>query len=98
MKNMWSLTFGPGRSQPPLSIVLLFSSCSTGAREMNFQLLTLAWWWGAGYPSTYCLARGLYRGRHTSASLLILLHIVAGRDYRGLPRSVGPAWGLSAQG
>lgn len=36
--------------------------------------------------------------RHTSASLLIPLHIMAGRDYGGLPPSVGPAWGLSAQG
>lgn len=44
-KNMWSLTFGPGRSQPPLTIVLLFSSCSTGAWEMNFQLFTLAANW-----------------------------------------------------
>ena len=35
-----------------LLIVLLFSSWSTGAQEMNFQLLTLGW---GGYPSTYCL-------------------------------------------
>ena len=31
-----------------LSIVLLFSSWSTGAQEMNFQLLTLGW--GGGVP------------------------------------------------
>ena len=49
-----------------LSIVLLFSSWSTGVQEMTFQLLTLGWGGGVAHLPTASnppLARGLYRGR-----------------------------------
>lgn len=41
MRNLWSLPFSLGRAQPPVSIVLLFSSGSIGPQGTNLHLLTL---------------------------------------------------------